>query len=75
MRHIGSGARRPPGVSARHPSGLPAVDALPLAGTEFRQAKRSFAESRVAKPCRWTRIGLALNCASTAGNAVVRNAG
>ena len=82
MRDIGSGARRTSAAKSGIPAGYPllARGLSPELRSGWRQAKRSFAESRVAGPCRWARIacGPAPNRASTACNAAhspVRNAG
>ena len=52
MRHIGSGARRPPAAKSGIPAGcrLLARGLSPELRFGWRQAKRSFAESRVAGP-------------------------
>ena len=83
MRDIGSDARRPPAAKIGIPPGctLLARSLSPELRSGWRQAKRSFAESRVAEPCRWIRSfaeSPAPNRASTACNAAllpVRNPG
>jgi len=63
MRDIGSGARRTSAAKSGIPAGYPllARGLSPELRSGWRQAKRSFAESRVAGPCRWARIACGLS--------------